>query len=100
MTTAPDSIERLKGRTQKLLVFLLRCVCDTDADAARKAITSLVNLSHDGDLASAMHKHSVVPRTLDYLRDGTCAHPRLLVMLLANLSQVTCLFATLLSSAL
>lgn len=79
LTGSPEGIERLRAKADKLLVFALRLVCDQTAEVASKCLSVLVNLAHEEDFAAKLLKSNAVNRCMDYLTEGTCSQPRLLV---------------------
>lgn len=85
LTGSPEGIAQLSGRAAALLPPLLRLV-GSPAPAARAALASLVNLAQEPRVQGALLEAGAVGRCMDYLRERSCAHPHLLVMLLANLT--------------
>lgn len=79
LTGSPEGIDRLKTKLDKLLVFTMRLICDEQKEAAHKVLSVLVNLSQDPDVAAKMLKMNAIKRSMDYLKEGQCSQPRLLV---------------------
>lgn len=86
LTGTPEGVERLKARGDAALSALLRLVAGSDAESSRGALTCLVNLSQDTDLGQKLVELNVVGRVMDYIKDKSCAHVGLLIMLLANVT--------------
>lgn len=78
LTGSPEGIDKLKGQMGALLTSLFRLVPDS-SDSSQPALTSLVNLSQDPAVARALLQLNVVARVMDYIREKTCPHTRLLV---------------------
>lgn len=84
LTASPDGIDKLKSKVDKLLVFILRLVPVPDpqpqaVQLSEGALASLVNLSQDPECANKMVAAKAIGRVMDYLREGTCPHHRLMV---------------------
>lgn len=84
LTGSPEGLDRLKAKTNKLLVFTLRLLGETDEGVSKTVLSALVNMAHDKDLSQALVKQNVVNRCMDYLKERTCKHPRLLVSRTVN----------------
>lgn len=78
LTGSVEGISTLRPKQDKLLPHLLRLVPEPGV-ASQKALHSLVNLSQEPELVAKLLELKVVGRCMDYLKDGTCGHPRLLV---------------------
>ena len=85
LTGSPEGIAQLAGRAGNLLPPLLRLVAGEPA-ASRAALTCLVNLAQEPAVQQALLEARTVGRCIDYINEKSCAHPDLLVMLLANLT--------------
>ena len=84
LTGSPEGIEQLKIKLEKLLVFSLRLVPVTDPEphalqASEKTLTALVNLAQDRVAVAKMHGMHVIGRLMDYMREKSCPHFRLMV---------------------
>ena len=91
LTGSHEGIDRLKKRMDKLLVFLLRLIPLQEVDEASKKISedtlsSLVNLSNDPEIMKKMLDSKTIGRVMDYIREGSTPHHKLLSMLLTNLT--------------
>lgn len=91
LTGSHEGIDRLKKKLEKLLVFLLRLIPVQEADAISKKISedtlsSLVNLSNDPEVLKRMLASKTVARVMDYIREGSTPHHKLIAMLLCNLT--------------
>lgn len=78
LTANAEGIERLKSQQKPLVVKLFRSV-GLGGDAARKALVSLVNLSHDPAVVEMLLDLNVVNRVMEFIRDGAMPHVDLLV---------------------
>lgn len=78
LTGSAEGISKLKWQLAKLISALLRLVVGP-SELSSKALTSLVNLSQDQRVVDELLSSRVVGRAMDYLREGSCPHPRLLV---------------------
>jgi hypothetical protein len=75
-----QGVARLSPVFDRLLSALLRLLCAPDEAASEDAAGALVNLSsQDPNVVEALLKLNAVGRVMDYLKEGTCKHPRLLV---------------------
>ena len=80
LTGSPEGIDRLKkGNIAKTLMLTLRLVCDEQPEAAKAALSILVNLSNDEEVVQHMLNVNTVGRSMDFLREGACKQPKLLV---------------------
>ena len=84
LSGSSEGIGKLKTKLDRLLIFLMRLVPVPDpqppaVQASEKALTSLVNLAQDRLAASKMLAVRVIGRLMDYLREGACPHPKLMV---------------------
>ncbi|KAG1679930.1 hypothetical protein FOA52_006994 [Chlamydomonas sp. UWO 241] len=91
LSDSPEGVAKLKTKLDKLLAFTLRLVpvpqpVAMAPQASEGALMLLVNLSHDAEAAAKMIESRVIARVMDYIKDGICPHPRLMAMLLANLT--------------
>ncbi|GAB4814226.1 hypothetical protein N2152v2_001272 [Parachlorella kessleri] len=86
LTGSPEGIAHLSGRSATLLPALFRLV--GDEQASRGAMVSLVNLSQEPSVQQQLLSLSAPSRCMDYIRERTCPHNDLLVMLLANLTSL------------
>ncbi|KAL6780249.1 FAM203 family protein [Auxenochlorella protothecoides] len=85
LTGSPEGMSTLSNRADTLLPPLLRLIADT-TEASRPALTALVNLAQEPGVQSALLALHAPARAMDYLRENACAHPGLLISLLANLT--------------
>lgn len=88
LTGTADGLAALATTSHDLLPSLLRMLPSTQPpELAPCALTALVNISQDAGMAAALVDARAVGRAADYLREAP-PHlpPRLLVMLLANLT--------------
>ncbi len=53
--------------------------------ASKEALVSLVNMSQDSSAAEKMLAMKVVGRVMDYIREGSCPHPRLMASVFLHL---------------
>ncbi len=87
LSGSPEGIEKLKTKIDKLLIFVLRLVPVLEPEdlklpelrVSEHALTSLVNLSTDPATSGKMHSMHVIGRLMDYIREGSCPHHRLMV---------------------
>ncbi|WIA33946.1 hypothetical protein OEZ86_007041 [Tetradesmus obliquus] len=88
LSGSPEGIDRLKAVQVALLGALLRIVGTPDADSAvsKAALTALVNLSQDAALGKALLQFNTVGRVMEFVREKSCPHIELLLMLLVNLT--------------
>lgn len=85
LTGSPEGLSHLSSRSDALLPALLRLV-GAEPAPARAALAALVNLSQEPAAQAALLALNAPARSMDYLRERSCPHPHLLVMLLANLT--------------
>ena len=91
LTGSHEGIDRLKKKLEKLLVLLLRLIPIQGSDDASKKISedtlsSLVNLSNDPEVMKKMIASKTIARVMDYIREGSTPHHKLIAMLLCNLT--------------
>jgi hypothetical protein len=91
LTGSHEGIDRLKKKLDKLITFLLRLIPVQETDEASKKISedtlsSLVNLSNDPEVMKRMLASKTIARVMDYIREGSTPHHKLLAMLLCNLT--------------
>eukprot|EP00884_Botryococcus_braunii_P002751 jgi/Botrbrau1/12477/Bobra.0169s0024.1 len=85
LTASMDGIEQLAALSSTLLPILLRRMAD-DSGSSDLALTTLINLSQDPNLAAQLVDLKAVSRSMDLLRDQPGDRERLLIMLLSNLT--------------
>ncbi len=83
LTGSLEGIDRLKAKLDRLLVAALKLVPVPEpepqaAQLSECALESLVNLSQDMEAARKMLQLRVIGRLMDYLREGSCPHHRLM----------------------
>lgn len=88
LTGTPEGIDKLKSKSGTVLSNLLRLIVGNDDDTSKLALTCLVNLAQDPDTAAKLGSLNIVGRVMDYIREKTCPHFGLLVMLLANVTAI------------
>lgn len=91
LTGSHEGIDRLKKKMEKLLASLLRLIPIQEADdVSRKmsenTLSSLVNLSNDPEIMKRMLDSRTIGRVMDFIREGSTPHHKLLSMLLCNLT--------------
>jgi hypothetical protein len=84
LTASPDGRELLKGT--QVAAQLRRLVGDLSVISS-SAIKAMINLSADAAMLEQLLKQGMVSALMESLRDDSCGHRRLIVMLLNNLSQ-------------
>lgn len=84
LTASPDGRELLKGT--QVAAQLRRLVGDLSVISS-SAIKAMINLSADAAMLEQLLKQGMVSALMESLRDDSCGHRRLVVMLLNNLSQ-------------
>lgn len=85
LTASPDGIEKLKAVQRPLIIKLWRAV-GLGGESSRKALVSLVNLSHDPAVADQLLDLGAVNRVMELIRENSCPHADLLSSLLANVT--------------
>ncbi|KAK2078918.1 hypothetical protein QBZ16_002608 [Prototheca wickerhamii] len=85
LTGSPEGIATLANRAETLLPPLLRLIPDT-APISRSALVALVNLAQEPAVLTRLLALNACARAMDYLREGACENPALLITLLANLT--------------
>lgn len=78
LTASPDGIEKLKAVQRPLIIKLWRAV-GLGGESSRKALVSLVNLSHDPAVADQLLDLGAVNRVMELIRENSCPHADLLV---------------------
>ncbi len=78
LTASPDGIEKLKAVQRPLIIKLWRAV-GLGGESSRKALVSLVNLSHDPAVADQLLQLGAVNRVMELIRENSCPHVDLLV---------------------
>ncbi|KAF8057110.1 PRY3 [Scenedesmus sp. PABB004] len=86
LSASPEGLAQLRAVVVPLTGALLRVVPGGDAGASRLALSALVNMSRDPGLAAALLQFNAVGRIMEFVRDKSCAHIELLLMLLVNLT--------------
>jgi len=87
LTGSAEGLSHLRSKAKLVVAALLRMVCSQDPKEATSTVSALTNCSQDPGLVEVMLKSNCVNRLMDYLKEDTCTcTPRLLVMLLSNLS--------------
>eukprot|EP00879_Flechtneria_rotunda_P015593 GHRR01016308.1.p2 GENE.GHRR01016308.1~~GHRR01016308.1.p2 ORF type:complete len:243 (+),score=79.44 GHRR01016308.1:1977-2705(+) len=86
LTGSPEGIDKLKTVQKPLLMGLLRLVPDTDTAVSKAALTAVVNMSQDAPVSEALLHLNVVGRVMEYIREKSCPHMELLLMVLVNMT--------------
>jgi len=87
LTGSSDGLVKLQSKATTLLPLLLRLTNDDSRDVSEGSCAALVNLSQDKDIVRKLLQFGVVDRVNDYIRENSCQHLGLLMMLLSNVTQ-------------
>ena len=85
LSGTPEGLASLRPVAATLYKNLLACA--KRVQLSRSALTAVVNATQDAPIAHTFVEAGACTRLADYLREGTCGHPDLIIMALSNLTQ-------------